>query len=654
MIADVLRAAATVVRPLERLSPSAFAARWRRLKEGTSPQPGPWGNEVFPYLTPIMDAVEEAIRDGRNLVMMKSAQGGGSEAMINALLWLLSYYPGPALYLISKDDVAKEFGRDRFAYACETCDPIAKKHLGGRAGGELLQVKRFTDGKLVIAGGRSVLNLQTQPYRIVVIDEVDSLLDEIAGHGDPIKLAEARTGAYSEFGPTIIIAFAHPSTRERGAGRLYYELSDQRRPHVQCPHCSSWIFLKWPDVKVLPRSGQAPAAAERDPDGYHYVAPCCGAEITDPERALAVRRVEQRSVLPADEAGRRRWIGLHFSQFLMPGKPLRLLAQEWIDAKADPSIARVFWNKRMGDVYDASEGEDVDEDAWRLCITLPRFDGDPATYHRGEVPAEVAYLTAGTDANSRALHWTVWGWGLLDDVGTGERVLCGWLVDWGEIPRDPPQNALEASDLVVLDQILYDRRWARADGAILQVVSGAHDSGWQPVGVYEYCRRRPDRAAPIKGGSDDDRSESPLLRWGRPPVYVVAGREVRDPALRFAVINTFLAKRMLYGLVARRFDWTRGEGANPDRGRWRLHLPVDVDQAFLEQAASERIVAERRGKRWRKRGPNHFADCATYAFALATNVAPLQRGMTAAEITVATREKAKPPTPPTRQIRTRY
>ena len=60
--ASLLAALADAVRPLERLSPSAFAERYRQLKPGAGPFAGAWRNaEPVPYLVDVMDAPAEAI-----------------------------------------------------------------------------------------------------------------------------------------------------------------------------------------------------------------------------------------------------------------------------------------------------------------------------------------------------------------------------------------------------------------------------------------------------------------------------------------------------------------------------------------------------------------------------------------------------------------
>lgn len=623
-VPEMVRAAARVAKPPEDLLPSEWAERYRFLAPGTTSRPGRWSGDVFPFLRSVMDSCAEAIRLGkRGVVLMKAGQIGGSEAMINVAAWLKTTIPGPSLYLISKDEIAREFGRERFGPLIDTCKPLRERALRGRKSGELVHTKRFVDGKWVIVGGRSILNLESQPYRVVVIDEYDSMQDELAGRGDPLANAEIRTDAFT--GSTLIIAFAHPTTRERGAGRLYYERSDQRRAFAACAHCSSQIWLSWDQVKVIPEAGETLEAAERIAARYHLVAPCCGAEITDAERYAMAARTEQRSTLPQEEAARRPWIGLHISQ-LYTYKPLSTFAQHWVEALEDDGRRRVFVNKRLGDVYSAEE-KATDLAAWRACVVVPRSEDDPEAYRLGTVPPGVRFLTAGQDSRLNELHWAVWGWGLLRTADEWA-VLCGWLVDCGVEPGprvvDPGRTTLDASDLRVFDQLLYERRWPTARGdQFFRVDMGLHDSGWQPIAVYDYCLSRPRRAYPSKGMSEDDRSQAPTFRftpieWGPP------GRPIR---YQRADLNTFRLKEDFFGLVERRFV-LEGERAP----RPRIVLPVDVPEPFLAQSSSEYLANERGKRVWRHRGANHWADCDVLAYAAAERLNPLQGDQTAAEV----------------------
>jgi len=606
----MLRAVAAVLRPPPPHSPSEFAAEYRDLKEGTTSKPGKWSNEVFPYLTAIMDAVAEAIRTGkRGVVLMKSGQGGGSEAMINVLLWMLVHFVGPILYLISKDDLAREFSRERFDHANKTCPPVAAKHLSG-TGSDLLLVKRYVDGVLRIQGGRSILNLQSLPYRVVFIDEVDSLQDEVEGHGDPIKIAEIRTDA--QMGDSLIVAFAHPSTRDRGAGKLYYEQSDQRRGFVDCFHCGESFWLTWDHVEVFPGPDQTPAQAVIDPNCYAYVTPCCGAVLSDAQRFATVRkRCVQRTTLDPETAAKKNWIGLHFGQLYMSNKPLAFLAEKWIEGLDDDSVKRVVVNKRWGDVFDPAVEETL-EDEWKALR---------GEYTRGEVPSWCRFLTAGQDSRTVELHWCVWGWGLRRN-SAGQAVLCGALVDYGVVPREHTPT-IGPEDLEVFDQILYGRTFTSEDGRAMQLTQGMHDSGWQPVAVYEYSRTRP-RAHAVRGGAEDEDSDQPPIRWTLLPDYVYEGADVKVKK-KMAVLNTFAIKTNLFGLVKRRLELEGGEVVP------RLTLPSDVSTEWVAQASSEQLVPVKRKKMWKAKGPNHWSDCNVYALGSAVNLAPLQRGRTQEE-----------------------
>lgn len=629
---DLYQAAADALRPFPRMLPSEFAPKYRVLKEGTTERPGRWSNEVFPYLIDIMDAVAEAIRTGkRGIVLMKSGQGGGSEAMINALCYLLTYFPGPALYLISKDDLAKEFSRERFGHIIDTCEPLARKAVRGKGSGELIQVKRFIDGKLAILGGRSVLNLQSLPYRIVVIDEFDSLLDEIDGHGDPLKLAEIRTDSFS--GQTLIIAFAHPSTRNRGAGLLYYDNSDQRRGMVVCPHCSTEFYLNWErDVRAVPMAGMSDAQAKYDARCYRYFAPCCAAEITDAQRFSIVRNTRQRSTLPAAIAADKRWIGVHFSQLYMSNKPLRFLAEEWVDClRKGDAVKRVFFNKRLGDVYDAAVKE-TSADAWREVICKRRSADDLEWYELGQVPRGVRFITAGQDSRSTELHWAVWGWGLLPDEGNN-LTLCGWLIDAG-VQERPYSLVLQSAELKVFDQLLYDRFFPSTDTKYqFDVLQGLHDTGWQPIAAYDYCRQKPFRAFPSKGGSEESGSNAPAVRWGSTPVFRVGDEEIKDPSLKLCVLNTFALKETFFGLAKASFKRAARPGF-PVELKTVFTMPHNIDQlrdkqglTFVDHLANEYLTVEKKKHIWKKKGPQHWLDCSIYAYAAAINCNPFQQGL---------------------------
>ncbi|MCW8129613.1 MAG: phage terminase large subunit family protein [Planctomycetota bacterium] len=634
---DLLEVAAAVLRPPARMLTSQWAERHRYLKEGTTEKPGRWSNDYFPYLAGIQDAIDEALAKGkRGVALMKSGQGGGSEAMINALGHLLDEYPGPALYMLSKDELARSFARERFDPLVENCEPLARKSLTGRGTGSLTHVKRFADCKVVLQGGRSILNLQSSPYKYVFVDEYDSMQDEMEG-SDPLALAEIRTDAFP--GSTLIVAFAHPSTRARGVGKLYHDKSDMRRGFVVCPHCAGEFWLQWDHVKAVSEEGMTQAQAERDKRCYHYFAPCCGAEISDAQRALIVRKVIYKSTLPADEADRRPYIGVHFSQLYMPNKSIEFLSEHWIEALDDDGRKRVFMNKRMGEVYDPALKE-ATADEWSRLVCVRRRENDPEYYTMGQVPAPVRFLTAGQDSRSTELHYAVWGWGRLRDEA-GYPIVCGWLIDCGVVRR-PYSLTLEESDLRVFDQLLYERSFAAVDGRMqYEIVMGLHDWSWQPLAVENYCLRSNGRAVPCRGAALDSKAAShkPTFAWGAGARRRIGSEELPDPRVKVAQLNTFRLKENFFPLVGRRFITQTRDGI-PGENHGRLVLPLDVPQWFIQQSSSEYLTLDGKVEVWKHKGPNHVSDCNLYAYACALEILKLQDELPFAESEAQAQQEA--------------
>ena len=610
--------AATLLLPAEPLSPSEFAERHLYLSPEETSLPGRWSNDVFPFLAPVMDACEEALRLGKTgVVIMKAGQIGGSRAVLNFMLWLKARYSGAILYMTATHDVAERFGAVRLRREdIERSEPLAAKAMFPRW---TLSTKHFVDGALVLAGGKAVTAFESTPYPFVIIDEADSLADELRGRGDPIRNALIRTEGYRTMGSrTLVVVFAHPTTRHRHTGKLYYHESDQRRAFAPCPHrCQpgAEFWLDWgKQVKVEPTEGESREKAERDPRRYVWRAPCCGQVVSDADRVRMGYETRQTSTLAPDEAASKTWIGLHIPQDYARHHPLEELAADWIAGIDDESVRRVSVNKRRGDVFEPTTMY-AGLEAWRACVR-PEFA-------RGTVPAWVQVLTAGTDQGGRALHWSIWGWGLVRDEATNAVNLQCCLVDWGTIPVMGATGSLEASDLVGFELAIYGRSFTRVGGGTMRVRKVLHDSGWGTIAVYEYCLRRIQdhqdaRGTPCKGDRLVERKAvlHPVARAGSPPAWERGGVKIAYPA-PLVLVNTYLAKQRLHEQAHRGLVW----------------FPVEAGlegEEVMEHLANERLAVRADGDReWvaaTKR--SHYLDTAVYAQAAASMVLPELGGRT--------------------------
>ena len=587
---------------------------------------------------------------------MKCGQGAGTDTSISGLMWLKEYFRGPQLFITATDKSAEEFGRERFELVIRDMPPLMKRYVQVKGG---LTTKRFVDGKIQLAGGKSINNFLSHPWKVVCFDEVDSVVENLAGQGDPIALAENRGDSFS--GATLILAYAHPTTKSRGAGKLYYTLSDQRRGFMKHAKerggCGKEIWLPGPleywkqIVRATPRlEGQTQEQADRDPDCYALWCPHCGEQIPDAERVLMLRgSIEQKSTLPPDVAATRTWIGTHTSHLYTPHKSLRSLVVRYIAALDDENKMRVFVNKVLGDCYE-SKTQKTDIRALRELIVVRRRQNDPEFFSRGQVPPFVQFLTAGQDSRETQFHYAVWGWGIR--IGTDNvRRLCGCLIDWGELSRSYSQT-FEEAEFHRFDDLLYRMRYPASPASPdpdrrFHLLIGGHDIGFQPtqIPIIRYCRSWPGRAVPCRGSAQTMTSamKADPYRRGTARKHQAGDEEVFDDgALSF---NTYLLKLQWYGDVALRFEVAdlvegRQVGTRPVSV---LTLPENTDSLWLKQSSSEYLTKDKDGDDyWDHDGANHLADCNIYAYGAALSLEPFAHNQTAEEYDRARQGSTEP------------
>ena len=621
----IARSIAKLVEPVPDLDPSEWAERFRVLSEDESEVSGPWRNSFIPCLAGCMDAAREAIDTGKlGVALLKPAQMGGTDQALNVLGWGSERLPGNVLYLTATDDVATEVARKRIDPLIQGCEPLRGALISHRGSGKKGHIRRFPRGTWTVAGSQTPTPFESTPRRIVIVDEVDRC--RLIGGADPVETARTRTQAYR--GPTLIYALGHPTTADRGIGALYYNDSDQRRGFVPCPFCERWFWLDWDaQVTVRPRGKEPLERARMNPSRYVWVTPCCKQDLTDPKRWSAARDVEQRSTLSPEAAALKLWIGIHISQFLVPGKLLEEFVALEIAARDRPTKMRVFQNKVKGDV-DRGKSEAATIDDWRAAVIV-RGEGKPPIYRRGEVPTWVQRLTAAVDLRKTEAHWSVFGWGILIDKKRW-RHFIGALVAHGEIELPGARRPIIAADLAELDGAIFDRGWERVDGSgSLHVRVGAIDSGWRPAPVYEYCLRRLQRGArcvvrPCKGYKEEPTSEDDANLWtfGAPvSVELAGGKLLRDPRMKLFRINTHDAKDDISAMV--RTELALGGGVE-SRQLW---LPEDVGDDFLQHCVAERpepVSLDGTVLAWKSHGrPNHYFDTVVYNYALGRSLEPM-------------------------------
>ena len=173
------------VRPRRTLTVSQWADAHREIKTGTA-NPGPWRTDLVPYLREIMDSLS-AHDPCQEVVIMKSAQGGGTEVLLNWVGYVASHAPAEMLMVMPTLELRDRFVKRRLRNLVRETAPVADA-LGGlrsRDAETSMGVIRFPGGGLILAGANAANSLRSDAVRYVACDEVDGFEWQVGGEGDP-------------------------------------------------------------------------------------------------------------------------------------------------------------------------------------------------------------------------------------------------------------------------------------------------------------------------------------------------------------------------------------------------------------------------------------------------------------------------------------
>ncbi len=576
------------------LTVSQWADRHRILSSRAASEAGPYRTSRTPYMRGIMDALSPS-HPARRVVFMKPAQVGATEAGNNWIGFCIHRAPGPMLAVQPTVDLAKRLSQQRIDPLIE--DSPALRDLvspsRSRDSGNTVLAKRFPGGQLILTGANSAVGLRSMPARWVFMDEVDAYPGDVDGEGDPVQLAEARTNS---FGHRAKIFLASTPT-VTGLSRIEreFELSDQRRYFVPCPHCGGLQWLKFERLRW--EKGR--------PETARYICEHCEEPIE--ERFKTQMMAEENGACwqaTADEETRKKAeaagiVGFHINGLYSPLGWLSWaeIARKWEEAKGNDSALKTLKNTILGETW-AESGEAPD---WqRLYERRERWAA-------GTVPERGLFLTAGVDVQKDRIEVDVWAWG---------RGLESWLVDHVVIDGGPADPGAWAELSALLG-----RTWPHENGAQMQIGKLAIDTGYESAAVYSWARQQTGaQVAPVKGVEGFNRA-SPVTG----PTLVDAtegGRRIRRGAKLWTVATAVFKSETYRFLRLPRptdEDIDAGQGFPPGS----IHLPEWIDSEWLKQLTAEQLVTrrDRRGfarMEWQKmRERNEALDCRVYARAAA-------------------------------------
>ncbi len=581
-IVRIRQARADGIRPDVQLTVTQWADAHRQLPKKSSAEPGPWRTARTPYLAEPMDCLSTT-STVEEIVFMKAAQVGGSEALLNAIGYVIDHAPGPAIIVQPTVDLGKRFSRQRLDPLITITPRLAAKvpQARQRDSGNTMMSKDFPGGQLVIAGANSAVGLRSMPAQYAFLDEVDGYPKNVDEEGSPVELVRARQRTFARKKTALV---STPTIAGMSAIEEAYDDTDQRRYYIPCPDCGHMQPLEFGQL-TWSRLGLEPEQAV-------YCCRACEYPIQNHQKTELLARGEWVAERPERANGKVR--GYHLNALYAPVGWISWgeIAVRFVKSHKDPDKHRVFINTILGQVWTA-RGE---APAWEALFKRRE------SYPIGTVPAGGLFLTAGVDVQKDRVVYEVVAW------GRGKR---SWSVDYAEIPGDTAD--LDHGPWSQLDELVA-RSYPHASGVPMPIRMMAIDSGYNTQTVYSWVRRyHMNRVIAVKG-----QDHGGVLIGTPTPVEITVRGVKRKRGGRVWPVCGSIAKSELYGALRLELGTDGGDQAG------FCHFP-QYGEDYFKQLTAEQLIPHRTRRGFMRLEwelipgrANHALDARVYARAAAS------------------------------------
>lgn len=532
---------------------------------------------------------------------MICAQSGKTETMLDIVGQHFDQRPAPLLYVgPTRDFIERQF-EPRVMALLDEAPALAAKVLRGKKMAKTRKVIAGNPLRLAHAGSSTAL--KSDPARRALTDEVDELMANVKGQGDPIALIDRRGDTYADFMhgavSTPSIGVAETVTDEK-TGLIFWkpqQVADIQSKIWQlwqagtmhhwawrCRHCREFFVprfdcLKWP-------KGAPPSEARRS---AVVCCPRCGGVHEEADKAALNaegvfvapgQRISAEGVVEGDPPESRTvsfWVSGLASPFVSFGER----AEEYLEAtrSGDSEKQQAVVNGGFGEIWSPSGG---DAPEWLEVLNCRSEE-----YVLGRVPSWVVFLTAGIDVQANRLVYVVRGWGARQQSAL---VAFGEIA--GETKYEPVWLDLQRFLETPIDGVPIGATFVDAGFRPGKAQAG------DPHMVYEFCRRNPRLAFASKGY---DRRDMPV---SLAKIEVKPSGKKPPYGLDLARVDSDFLKSWVHA----RIRWPKDQP-----GGWLL--PADISD-HAGEGYCRQIVAEARARKaggghvWVRRSrENHFLDC---------------------------------------------
>ncbi|WP_083571148.1 phage terminase large subunit family protein [Delftia sp. HK171] len=553
----MVAAAIEGMRPDPELQCDVWAEKFMQLPQ-SGPKPGPFRfDRSYPARR-----VHQVLSPGhpcKRVVAKVASQMFKTQTALNWIASLIHCRPRNILALQPTDTLVKRFSA-RVTTMIRNVPVLAERVAASKSrdSRNTVQAKDFLgDATLFMNTAGSAANLAEVSAPYIYVDEIDRLLLNIDGEGDPVRLAEARASQYEN----DCKFFYTSSPAIEGFSKIdeLFARGTQEYYHVPCPHCEHLHVLALENFRFA-RDEQTGFM-----DRAWFVCPACGCEIDERHKTAMLRDVAAggQARWVATSKGDGETVSFTLSAFYMPVGAITwlTLARDYSHAKAqlqrgDHNAMQVFYNTRLGLSYKNAE-----------TITTATQLRDRAEKYPLRVlpdPALVATMTADTQPDRLEVQIEAWGPGL-------EHWVIDYIVLQGS-PSEPPEAP--GSVWQRLDEIRRTPLLHASGRPIMISAYGIDAGGANTQDVYNYgSARRPLNCTVLHGSS---RPNKPIMGSSPSRVDIDWGGSKTPGGVELWTVGTDVAKDWL----SNRMHLAEGAGAM----HFNQTLPIEwFDQMVVEQ-----------------------------------------------------------------------
>lgn len=575
----IFAALARSVAPRPPTTVSQWAESKLRLSSKGSKEPGRFRIARNPLLQEPMDCMSTRSTVAE-MVVRFPIQFGKSTMESAVLGYSMEENPGPIMVCLPGEVSLEKFVNQKLNPLLEETESLKAllSSTASRDGANTKTFKDFAGGQLYLEHAGNPKRLKSTSVKILLLDEWSEFASSLTSGDDPGELVAGRVSAF----PSVSKIMKVSTPGIAGACRTSsdFEDSDQRYPHVPCPHCGQmqylqWSGLQWSKDPVTGRVSRAWYVCGGE-DG-------CGAIIEEHHKPAMLAGVRW---VPSNPGHPRR--GYHANCLYYPiglGPRWHELAQMWISAQGDQTRLKTFINDRLAEPW-----EDPALRAVKNNIIRDRAE----PYRLRLVPMAACYLTAGVDTQDDRLEIQIVAWG---------KGMVGWVIDYHVIDSDPALDHTWDQLTAYLSQRIPHESGAELPVSATLIDGRGHRTKF--VKAFALSRRLPR----IMPGFGAKAANAPVL--GRPKWEEVDGAgKIEKGGIQTWSVGTIEAKHTLFRNMAADADLAREAR--------KLHFSDELPEPYWSGVTGE-VFDPKQGRYVKKRGikRNEPLDTLVYAYAAA-------------------------------------